>query len=151
MKNVLEYMGNDHDRLDNILAEFRKTWSSDQDKAKSLFFDFKIGLQRHIVWEEEILFPIFEDKTGMNESGPTAVMRMEHRQIKDFLEEIYVKITSGKTDEIESLVRKLLEVLVSHNQKEEMVLYPWIDRQANDEEIEEVFEKIENLPLERYN
>lgn len=151
MKSVLDYMGADHDRLDGILKDFNAIKRVDIDRAKSLFLNFKNGLQRHIVWEEEILFPIFEDKTGMYETGPTAVMREEHIQIRAYLNEIYLKLTPGSVEVIEHLEREFLEVLGSHNQKEEMVLYPWIDRQSNELELEAAFEKIENLPVERYS
>jgi regulator of cell morphogenesis and NO signaling len=42
------------------------------------FEEFKAGLEQHIVWEEEILFPSFEQKFGLP-GGPTEVMRWEHR------------------------------------------------------------------------
>ena len=51
-------------------------------RGKECFEKFKFGLHRHIAWEEEILFPLFEEKTGMTDGGPTFVMREEHRQIK---------------------------------------------------------------------
>jgi iron-sulfur cluster repair protein YtfE (RIC family) len=80
MGAILEFMSHDHDRLDAIFAEFRK--EPDAGKTRELFLQFDTGLRAHIVWEEEILFPPFEDRTGMRHTGPTAVMRMEHQQIK---------------------------------------------------------------------
>ena len=67
MNTVLEFMGKDHDRLDKIFKEFREVKTNDRAKLIPLFHDFKTGLQRHIVWEEEILFPVFEDETGMRD------------------------------------------------------------------------------------
>src|SRR3989344_5434339 len=125
MKTVLNFMGEDHDRLDNILKEFKNIKNTDKNRAKNLFHEFKIGLQRHIVWEEEILFPLFENKTGMHDTGPTAVMRMEHKKIKDFLEKIHQSI--GKNIQTNDLEYGLIEVLTEHNEKEESILYPWID------------------------
>jgi len=144
METVLGFMGDDHDRLDSIFRGFRKN------KAKSLFHEFKIGLQRHIVWEEEILFPLFENKTGMHDIGPTAVMRAEHRQIKGFLEEIHTKIANGDTD-TSDLEDQLVEILAEHNSKEEDILYPWIDNSVSEKERKEAFEKMKNLPPEKYN
>src|SRR3989338_10185398 len=92
MNTVTDFMGKDHDRLDAIFQKFR------QEKKKDPFSKFKHGLQRHIVWEEEILFSIFEERTGMKDSGPTAVMRMEHRQIKDYLEKIHDCLLKGETN-----------------------------------------------------
>jgi iron-sulfur cluster repair protein YtfE (RIC family) len=49
----------------------------------------------NLIWEENILFPLFEAKAGMRGSGPTAVMRAEHRRIGDCLEAIYQKVVFG--------------------------------------------------------
>jgi len=81
----MEFMAADHDRLDSIFAEFRIMKNTDMASAKTLFDDFIKGLQRHITWEEDILFPVFEDRTGMYDAGPVAVMQMEHCHIKTIL------------------------------------------------------------------
>ncbi len=150
MNRVLEFMGKDHDRLDKLFKGFRSK-NNDINKAKSLFLDFRTGLLRHIVWEEEILFPIFEQKTGMHDTGPTAVMRMEHRQIKEFLEKIHNKIAAREIKEITELEDGLLEVLTAHNEKEQNILYPWIDNSVSEEERKEAFKKMSNLPHEKYS
>jgi len=149
MSKILEFMGQDHDRLDKLFEEFRKQ-HADLPKSKLLFHDFKIGLQRHIVWEEEILFPIFENKTGMRDTGPTAVMRTEHREIKALLEKIHNNIMKGD-GEIELLEAGLIEILTEHNNKEESILYPWIDSETGEQEREEIFIKMKNLPPEKYS
>jgi regulator of cell morphogenesis and NO signaling len=150
MNRILDFMGEDHDRLDGIFKEFQGKKSSDYSKAKVLFSEFKTGLQRHIVWEEEILFPLFENRTGMHNSGPTAVMRMEQRQIKEFLEKIHDKILKKDT-KTNDLERGLIEVLTAHNGKEENILYPWIDNTLNEKERKEAFTKMKTLSAERYN
>lgn len=150
MNTFLAFMSTDHDRLEDIFKEFKKRRDSNRNEAKRLFHDFKIGLQKHIVWEEEILFPIFEQKTGMHDSGPTAVMRMEHRQIKSFLEEIHKKLLADELEGIEAVEADLLEVLRLHNQKEENVLYPAIDNLVNEQEREEAFSDMQDVPPEKY-
>ena len=62
----------DHDRLDGLFAEYRTLKRTDPARAKECFKEFKFGLQRHIIWEEQILFPRFEFITGMPEGSPTA-------------------------------------------------------------------------------
>ena len=147
MTTVKDFMGGDHDRLDDIFQQFQK--EPDVEKAKHFFKEFKTGLQRHIVWEEEILFPLFEEKTGMRDSGPTAVMRMEHRQIKEILERIHDQLKAGKknTTFMES---ELLRVLGEHNDKEESILYPWIDKEVSSEKRKEAFEQMKKVPPEKY-
>lgn len=150
MNAITNFMGQDHNRLEGLVTEFQATKGSDLGKAKHFFSEFKRGLQRHIVWEEEILFPLFEHRTGMEDRGPTAVMRTEHRQIKDFLEQIHDRIAKGETntDEFE---RGLLTVLSAHNQKEETILYPWIDQSMSEQEAEETLARMREVPEEQYH
>jgi iron-sulfur cluster repair protein YtfE (RIC family) len=135
-------MSVDHDRLDGIFEGFKKLKQDDIDGAKTLFLDFKAGLEQHIVWEEDILFPIFEEGTGMHDTGPTAVMRMEHRQIRSFLEEIGEKALDGEFEEIDEAEIGLLEVLGAHNQKEENILYPAIDSLTSEQEKEQAITRM---------
>ncbi|MCL4278568.1 MAG: hemerythrin domain-containing protein [Ignavibacteriaceae bacterium] len=59
MKSISEFMEQDHDRLDDIYIQFKELRDSDQNKAMDIFSEFKTDLQKHILWEEEILFPLF--------------------------------------------------------------------------------------------
>jgi len=133
MKEITEFMGNDHARLDAIFKEFQALKNQELKRAKDVFSEFKSGLERHIVMEESILFPIFELRTGMHSSGPTFVMRMEHREIKDHLQRIQTSISADdiKTDELEE---GLVQILTAHDDKEENILYPWIDISVGEEE-----------------
>src|SRR6516165_10005127 len=88
----------DHDRLDGLLVNFQTWKRSNFEQAKEFFKEFKFGLQRHIVWEETILFPLFEQKTGMVGYGPTEVMRAEHRQIGEHLEAVHWKVQRQDPD-----------------------------------------------------
>ena len=137
MTTIYEFLSKDHDRLDSIFEEFKKIRKTDISSARTLIRDFNTGLQRHIAWEEDILFPIFEQETGMRDAGPTAVMRMEHRQIKSFLEEIDAKVLAEELEGIDVIENGLLEVLESHNHKEENILYPAIDNLATEQEKEQ--------------
>ena len=146
---VTEYFEADHDRLDELFKNFQRFKKVDYPRAKEFFVAFKFGLQRHIVWEEDILFPLFEQKTGMTFGGPTHVMRTEHRQIAEHLEAIHQKVKSANPDSDEE-EQKLLSVLALHNQKEEDILYPAIDQAISEEEQEMVFDSMKNIPEERY-
>ncbi len=147
MKSIMGFMSADHDRLDNILENYRKARSDK--KAAALFFsEFKKGLQRHIIWEEEILFPMFEYKTEMRD-GPTEVMRTEHRSIKEFLASIHDKVSEGDTG-TEALENGMLAVLMPHNDKEESVLYPFIDLETSEKEREDAFKRMDGVSGDRY-
>ena len=149
-QTVSAFFEQDHDRLDELFKTFQQLKRSDFSKAKEAFKDFKFGLQRHIVWEEDVLFPLWEKKTGMSESGPTPVMRHEHRQIGQQLEAIHGKVSEQNPDS-DKEEQALLDLLGSHNRKEELRLYPAIDQVAGTEGQEAIFQSMKNIPEERYN
>jgi len=149
-KTVSAFFEQDHDRLDELFKTFQQLKRSDFPKAKEAFKEFKFGLQRHIVWEEDVLFPLWEKKTGMSESGPTPVMRHEHRQIGQQLEAIHGKVSEQNPDS-DKEEQALLDLLGSHNRKEELRLYPAIDQVAGTEGQEAILQSMKNIPEERYN
>ena len=135
----------DHERLDALFKSFQTLKRTDFPKAKSAFLEFKAGLQRHVVWEEDVLFPLWERKSGMTGGGPTIVMRNEHREIGDWLEAICRKIQAQNPD-TEREEQTLLDLLDRHNMSEEEVLYPEMDRMISAEERETAFRAMETIP-----
>jgi len=97
-----------------------------------------------------LLFPIWEEKTGMVEDGPTPMMRHEHSQIKQLLDAIHKKV-EGNNLETDQDEQALLTLLGSHNRKEERALYPAIDNVTNAEERATVFSNMTSIPEDRYN
>ena len=147
---ITTFYEEDHDRLDELFKTFQTLKRSDFAKAKDAFKEFKIGLQRHIVWEEELLFPMWEEKTGMVEDGPTPVMRFEHSQIRQYLDAIHQKV-EGQNPDTDREEQALLQVLGSHNRKEEGALYPAIDNVTSAEERATIFGNMNTIPEDRYN
>lgn len=148
-QTIREFFEQDHDRLDELFKTFQQVKRSDFTKAERAFKDFKVGLQRHIVWEEDLLFTLWEKKTGMTDSGPTPVMRSEHRQIGEQLEAIHRKVANHNVDSDQE-EQELLNLLGSHNRKEERALYPAIDQVISTEERQAVFRNMNNISEERY-
>ncbi|HEY5931935.1 MAG TPA: hemerythrin domain-containing protein [Nitrospira sp.] len=149
-RTITAFYEADHDRLDELFKTFQTLKRSDFAKAKEVFKEFKVGLQRHIVWEEELLFPMWEEKTGMIEDGPTPMMRHEHSQIKQLLDAIHQKV-EGLTPDTDQDEQALVNLLSSHNRKEERALYPAIDNVISAEEREKVFSDMNSIPEDRYN
>lgn len=146
---IVEYFREDHKRLDALFDSFQTRKRSDFAEAKEAFKAFKTGLQRHIVREEDVLFPLWEEKCGLAEGGPTLVMRAEHRQIGEQVEAIHEKVAEHNP-ESDQEERVLLDLLHAHNKKEEDVLYPVIDRVAGPDERTELFKNLELISPERY-
>lgn len=143
-QTISAVFGGDHDRLDALFTSFQELKRSDLEEAKRIFSDFKRGLERHIVWEQELLFPLWEEKTGMTEGGPTEVMRMEHRRIEECLRAIDRKLEAHDPDS-DAEEHALLELLGSHNVKEERVLYPAIDQKTSEAERASVYRAMKEI------
>lgn len=140
--SIKQYYAEDHDRLDGLFGDFERLKKADSARAKESLDAFIAGLKRHMAWEEEILFPAFEEKTGMHGAGPTEVMRLEHREIKRFLEIIVQNFQEEPSTGAEE--QAMIELLKAHNLKEESILYPSIDSHLNDEERRAVFLKMQS-------
>jgi iron-sulfur cluster repair protein YtfE (RIC family) len=149
VSTIRETFAADHDRLDQLFESYRQAKQKELRQAREFFKEFKIGLQRHIVWEEQVLFPLFERKTGMSQGGPTEVMRQEHRLIGVYLEAVHEKVRNRDPNS-DSEDYFLLSALALHNQKEENILYPTLDRLLSDEEKAEAFAAIQHVPEEAY-
>ncbi|MCC6766617.1 MAG: hemerythrin domain-containing protein [Deltaproteobacteria bacterium] len=141
-ENITEYFAQDHNRLDEFFDRFQALKGSNLPDAAANFRQFSDGLLQHIAWEEQILFPAFEERTGMRDSGPTAVMRMEHKQIRSLLDAIGLELRQGRSA-TESEEAQLRGVLGAHNVKEERVLYPAIDRMLTEPERADVFARMQ--------
>ena len=143
-ESVTAYFKADHDRLDELFARFQRLKRTDFPLAAEAFKAFQAGLRRHIIWEEELLFPLFERKTGMT-SGPTQVMRMEHRQIGRDLDAIHGKVEAQQANTVAE-EQSLQGVLSRHNFKEEKILYPAIDQALQDNDRASLFDAMSRIP-----
>jgi uncharacterized protein (DUF2249 family)/hemerythrin-like domain-containing protein len=127
-RTITGYFQSDHRRLDAIYGRFQDAahearWPD----ALSAFREFSLGLRRHIKAEEEILFPAFEEKTGMHDAGPTFVMKMEHKDIRELLDKITEHTEKGDGPVVSEAASALTNLLADHNMKEEHILYPESD------------------------
>lgn len=142
-RTVSAYLAWDHDRLDGILEIATKLAEQGEwPRAVNVVAEFKEGLFRHIQIEEQILFPAFEQVTGMRDVGPTAVMRHEHIDIKDAVNDMCAATAAKNLDDFQSAKGRLLGVLVEHNMKEEQVLYPGVDHMLDEPKREKLVEDL---------
>lgn len=148
-RTITTMFDEDHDRLDELFKSFHLLKRTDPANAQKAFVDFKTGLRRHMVWEEDVLFPLWEKKTGMTGGGPTFVMRQEHREIGESLDAIDRKV-QAQNPESDQEEQAFVDMLERHNMTEEQVLYPAIDKATSADEREVAFQKMNNIPEERY-
>lgn len=136
----------DHDRLDRLERTAFDAWGAgDSASAEAAFALFAHGLRRHIGFEEALLFPEFERRNGnVPESGATAALRTEHRQILALVAAIELAIRSDVVP-VPLLRTHLRDVLRAHNRNEEQVLYPATDNMLTPGEREELVRRIQSV------
>jgi regulator of cell morphogenesis and NO signaling len=145
-RGINEALSWDHDRLDALeAAAFQKRAEGDFQSARDNYAAFAAGLRRHIAFEEQLLFPAFEEMTGMPPTaGPTAVMREEHREIETLIGKIEAGIAESSAP-VEELRRSLHAVLGDHNLKEEGILYPTTDQLLGPDKADQLVERIQRF------
>lgn len=128
MHNIKEFMAGDHRRCDDVFAEAEQAVADgDWALADARFAQFRQAVLQHFAAEESLLFPAFEEKTGMR-MGPTQVMRGEHVQMRELLEEGAAALAQRDADGYSGSSETLLIMMQQHNMKEENVLYPMCDQ-----------------------
>ena len=98
--------------------------TQDIDTARPAWQKYESSMRRHLAMEEDILFPAFDEISGMGGGGPVAMMKMEHQQMLGLLEQIDEAIESGDAQEAMDIGDTLLMLIQQPNVKEEGMLYP---------------------------
>ncbi len=62
--SIREFYQKDHDQLEVLFRSYQMMKRKDPEGAIEAFGEFRSGVRRHMNWEEEILFPIYEARTG---------------------------------------------------------------------------------------
>ncbi|MCK6408586.1 hemerythrin domain-containing protein [Thauera sp.] len=134
MNTISELMTHDHRDCDGIFVRAEELASDgDWAEAADALKQFADALNAHFDAEESTLFPAFEQATGMTQ-GPTAVMRSEHRNMRDTLAALQYALDKQDADDFAGEAETLLIMMQQHNMKEESVIYPMLDTRLSGEE-----------------
>lgn len=121
-------MADDHHHCDELFAAAEQAVEAEQwPQAGEAHQRFVDGMERHLQAEEELLFPAFEQASGMSE-GPTSVMRHEHEQMRDLFRQMGEALAAQSGDDYLGASETLLILMQQHNAKEEQILYPMLDQ-----------------------
>jgi len=125
---ISEFFSAQHRACDRAFEKMEAAVSSgDWPQAESLFDQLSRDTLQHFSNEEQGLFPLFEEKTGM-QTGPTQVMRGEHVELRELLQRIGDAVRGKDQDEALGTAETFFLFLQQHNVKEEQVLYPMADQ-----------------------
>ncbi len=134
METINDYMMGDHRLCDGIFERAdRAAEAGDFAALEREAADFLRRIATHIEMEERLLFPAFEERTGMGEGGPTATMKDEHRAMEGLFEQMRDAIATKNAAAYRAASAQVMEILLPHNQKEEQMMYPMLDQAMGDE------------------
>jgi hemerythrin-like domain-containing protein len=127
MTSIKMFLSSDHRHCDETLTQIENAVSKNDwnDAAKSLN-QFLTEMNRHLGFEENVLFPAFEKATGMT-FGPTMVMRSEHILMREIFREMEEACQDKNEDRLLGLCETLMILIQQHNNKEEQMLYVMCD------------------------
>ena len=127
MNTISSFLTNDHRACDNEFANLENTIASENwEESKTQFDKFSADLLHHFDMEEKVMFPVFEEVTGMTQ-GPTMVMRMEHSQMRNILDDLKADIEKKDKNHFFGVSESLMMLMQQHNMKEEQMLYAMAD------------------------
>ena len=132
MTTFRETMSDDHRQCDVLFAAVetavsQQAWAV----ADGAFLKYERAMLAHFKAEEDLLFPAFENRTGMR-MGPTQVMRNEHAQMCELIGASRAALEARDAEDYSGYAETLLIMMQQHNMKEENVLYPMCDQQLGD-------------------
>ena len=145
MATIVEFLSNEHRCCDESFAATEEAaQTGDLLRCRTNFRQFQAAMEHHFEKEEAMLFPAFEQASG-NTMGPTRVMRLEHRQMRETLAEMDGALASGDLGDFLGQAETLLILMQQHNIKEEQILYPMCDRFLGGA-VESVLQAMRDLP-----
>lgn len=151
MHTISDFLGTDHTRCDELFAQLELVViQTNWDEAKSTCEKFERAMERHFGMEEAVLFVAFEEATG-NSAGPTSVMRMEHRHLRDLMRLLSEAVSQHDADAFFGHADTLRIMLHQHNMKEESILYLMTDRILSDRHDEIIGAMRELDPVDNVN
>lgn len=141
MTTITDFLVPDHQRCDHLFASAEDAAAQgDWGNATAEFIRFQEALLHHFAMEEEVMFPAFESRTGMTQ-GPTAMMRLEHRQMTDLVNQMVDSLSRKESNAYLGESDTLLILMQQHNIKEEQMLYRMAD-QVLASELDELVESM---------
>ena len=148
MQSITDTLSADHQRCDEIFAQVEALISQGNwGDGGARFEALRDAMEHHFSMEEKVLFPDFEQRSGQA-MGPTQVMRMEHSQMRELLEDMHACIERRARDDFLGLSETLLVIMQQHNAKEEQILYRMADQMLGDG-VPDLIERMEAVDFRR--
>ncbi|MDF1561295.1 MAG: hemerythrin domain-containing protein [Bacteroidales bacterium] len=154
MKTAKEDLLHEHIAIEhalNILEEISQRIENNGDIDYSDINNFLEFLKEfadrcHHGKEEDFLFPALEKAGIRKEGGPIGVMLSEHAQGRNYIRQMQTSVVENTVDNqlFIQASGNYIRLLRSHIQKENNVLFPFIDTRLSVPEQKDLYDKFEN-------
>ncbi len=132
MTTISAFLTADHRHGDELFASAGQTAAGgDWAGCRQGLDAFRQVLKHHMDVEEQVLFPAFEQATGLS-AGPTRVMRREHRELLALLDRVAAAVAARDVPGFRRAAEPFTALMNQHSAKEENVLYPLCDQALPD-------------------
>lgn len=148
-RTITNVMCADHQRLDKLYGRIdRALETGNGDAARGLLAEFRVGIDRHIAAEEDVLMPLLAERCQGRWPKDAAQMRVEHQGILAELTNAEAALATRAPDNAgraRTALTNMRFLLEGHNQNEERVLYPLSDSTATPTERADLLKRIQAL------
>jgi len=132
--SVDDVFGEDHQVLGGILERLRSAIQASSTQALGILEELARGLQAHMTWEEEQLFPIVSSRATPAQKRSIESLEIDHERLRETLARLRSSL-SGQDFGSAAPQRDWLETLLrGHNYDEEHGAYVEADRSLSAEE-----------------
>lgn len=133
-----------HARLIKLFNNYKDTKKVNLAKAKEIFNDFSNCLERHMQWEEKVLFPILRKDKSTSHDNSIDLIRTEHIKLIAYLKDLYEKINKDLFSDKEE--ERLISNLIKHEELEDEIIHPTIIRLIKNKEArEDIFDSMDSI------
>lgn len=127
--NAIQLLKSDHERVNELIENY---YQADAFSEKRCFFEeLRQELEAHILIEESVLYPLFQEKDGYQELLEDAYE--EQQKIQDVLRELD---TLSNEDEFDEMMDELVACVEHHVSEEEREFLPRLERELSATELE---------------
>jgi hemerythrin superfamily protein len=121
MNNTTNWLIHDHHKYDSMLNECEMAAEmADWKDAIHLFNEFTTDIKLHMQLEDEVLYPIFQEKQTDTENE-IAILQDEHENLVRLLRDLVDVIKTKNIDHFMESLLPLHKVMNEHNEHEEAV------------------------------
>jgi len=150
MGKATQDLRNEHDIILHVLYIADKIISSEMEDIKAMHFGKELvyflktfGDKCHHGKEENYLFKELEKQGIQNEGGPIGVMLQEHQEGRMYIDLMNKAVEAADTANFKINASNYSNLLHSHIEKENNVLFVMADEILDDSKQDELFEKFE--------